>query len=82
LTLNSSSIKRLLIFQTTNKISVLEKGRSENARNNVQEVEKSNIPPWKEATFKMADIAYELKDDDVIHAAWVVFLIIKDIEHN
>jgi hypothetical protein len=33
---------------------------------------KSNIPPWKRPRFKMRDIKHlELKDDDVIHAAWV-----------
>jgi hypothetical protein len=31
--------------------------------------------------FKMAGYTYELKDDDVIHAAWamMIILIIKDI---
>jgi hypothetical protein len=33
---------------------------------------KSNIPPWKRPRFKMAGYKTpELKDDDVIHAAWV-----------
>jgi hypothetical protein len=31
---------------------------------------KSNIPPWKGHALKWRDI-HELKDDDVIHAAWV-----------
>jgi hypothetical protein len=33
---------------------------------------KSNIPPWKGHALKWRDInTYELKDDDVIHTAWV-----------
>jgi hypothetical protein len=41
-------------------------------RNNVQNKRKSNIPPWKGHALKWRDIKHlELKDDDVIHAAWV-----------